>query len=524
MDARIKKLQDKIKDLQDQNAELNSSVEDIYNTINDLKYIEPYQHKNQHKNQHQHINEYINELSNKDNEYFIDYIISLNKTKSNSDEDKKKTKQFVEYLNKYLPELEDNQQRQHITYFLDLEPQQRNIILNSCNTLSQLDNATKPKIFRILESPLSDYHKKLALNKLHMIQKMDTNDSEYYKLTQWLDNLLDIPFNNYKQPSYISQPPQTIFQDARMQLDKVIYGQQKTKQHILEIVARMISNPTTGGTVFAVEGEPGTGKTTLIKDGLSQVLGLPFIFISLGGAQDASYLAGENYTYIGSKPGRIIQALKETKCMNPIFYFDELDKVSNTERGQEIINLLIHITDFAQNKHFLDYYMDGITVDLSHAMFIFSFNDRAKVCPILLDRMEIIRFHSYSSRQKKYITENYLLPKVIKHYFGTRKINIKFINKNVILKLLILPRLSKHKSPANNKMLNIDSIMRRRSRIIMKTKNKCGGVRYISRKLERIISRININILENEKKYVSQNKDSIKISITKKLVNSILDN
>lgn len=514
MDARIKKLQDKIKDLQDQNAELNSSVEDIYNTINDFKYIEPYQH------QHQHINEYT--ANNKTNEYFIDYIISLNKNKnknknktnSNSEEDKQKTKQFVEHLNKYLPELEDDQQRQHITYFLDLEPQQRETILNSCNTLSQLDIATKPKIFRILESPLSDYHKKLALNKLHMIQKMDTNDSEYYKMVQWIDNLLDIPFNNYKQPSYISQPPQTIFQDARKQLDKVIYGQQKTKQHILEIVARMISNPIAGGTVFAVEGEPGTGKTTLIKDGLSQVLGLPFIFISLGGAQDASYLAGENYTYIGSKPGRIIQALKEARCMNPIFYFDELDKVSNTERGQEIINLLIHITDFAQNKQFLDYYMDGITVDLSRAMFIFSFNDRSKVCPILLDRMEIIRFHSYSRKQKIYITEHYLLPRVVKHYFGIRKINIKFINKDNILKLLILPRAK--------------AIMRRRSCTVMKNKNKRGGMRNITRRLERIVSRLNINILEtekiktNEQNNVSQNNDAKTIVIDSDIVDSIL--
>jgi ATP-dependent Lon protease len=522
MDNKIKKLTEKIRDLQDQNAELNSSVEDIYNTLNNLKSNTSNNTPNDTSNNTSNDNKLYD-----NNAHFINYLISLDNNHKNDNIViiKQQMLKFAGYVNKYLPELDDDQQREYIKYFLELcDDQQQDTIINTCNTLSQLDNATKPKIFRILESPLTDYHKKIALGKLNILQKMDSNDSEYYKLTQWLDNLLDIPFNNHKQPSYISQPSQTIFQDARMQLDKVIYGQQKTKQHILEIVARMISNPSTGGTVFAVEGEPGTGKTTLIKDGLSQVLGFPFIFISLGGAQDASYLAGENYTYIGSKPGRIIQALKETKCMNPIFYFDELDKVSNTERGQEIINLLIHITDFAQNKHFLDYYMDGITVDLSRAMFIFSFNDRAKVCPILLDRMEIIRFHSYSSRQKKYITENYLLPKVIKHYFGTRKINIKFINKNVILKLLILPRLSKHKSPANKKMLNIDSIMRRRSRIIMKTKNKCGGVRYISRKLERIISRININILENEKKYISQNKDSIKISITKKLVNSILDN
>ena len=97
-----------------------------------------------------------------------------------------------------------------------------------------------------------------------------------------------------------------------------------------------------------------------------------------------------HFTYEGSKWGRIVEILIESKCMNPIFYFDELDKVSNTDKGQEIINLLIHLTDYTQNTHFMDDYMDGIVIDLSRATFIFSFNDKSKISPILLDRMELI--------------------------------------------------------------------------------------------------------------------------------------
>ena len=455
----------------------------------------------------------------------------------------------------------------HIKYFLELDTQQRiDILQNFANLSSSSINniSNKPKIFKILESTLSDFHKKIVLCKLQNLETMQPSDSEYYKLLQWIDNILDIPFNIYKQPIYItestvqshtqsqsqSQSPSIIFSNARQYLDTVIYGQHTTKQHILEIIAKMISNPQTQGSVFAVEGEPGTGKTTLIKNGLSHVLGLPFIFISLGGAQDSSYLSGENYSYVGSKCGKIIQALKEAKCLNPIFYFDELDKVSNTERGQEIINLLIHITDYSQNQHFLDYYMDGITIDLSRATFIFSFNDRQKVCPILLDRMNIIKFNPYTIDEKKHIIEFYLLPLIATQYFNN-KYTITFYNdihKNIILNNIIntntntntnildkiqwtltnnthiiLNNTSITDTEAHNTITDTEEhntitdthkihmyknkkISKKKHNHIYKsilkyrnTINKCnnnGGVRYIIRKIETIISKINIDILE----------------------------
>ena len=551
IDTKIKKLQEKIKELQDQQLDLDSSIEDIYTTINNWKHPEEEHITKPNKPNTPTILPHPltnSSLSTENISYFIDYIISLNPTRyKHQPYAKRQALTFYNYLNQsqtnqyhnhqhnrhqhQQPEdtteinegndknIDIHTQREHIKYFLELEETQRETILQQCKSLNELQVSSKPKIFKILDSSLSVYHKKLALSKLKNLEAMDNTDSEYFKLSQWLDNLLDIPFNQYKQPAFMTQDPIVVFQSARKHLDSVIYGQSKTKQHILEIVARMISNPKSQGSVFAVEGEPGTGKTTLIKEGLSQVLGLPFIFISLGGAQDGSYLSGENYTYIGSKCGKIIQELKATQCMNPIFYFDELDKVSTTERGQEIINLLIHITDFAQNTHFQDIYLDGITVDLSRATFIFSFNDRNKISPVLLDRMEIIKFHSYSNAEKKYITEHYLLPNVIKQYFGEddNKIEIifntktkskildKILNKIIAnnitrvdsnIKHIARKKIQNHKNHKKHNMLNVHYIMKRRMGIMKKAKYCNGGMRYIKRNLERIISKINIDRLE----------------------------
>ena len=217
-----------------------------------------------------------------------------------------------------------------------------------------------------------------------------------------------------------------------------------------------------------IKGEPGTGKTSLIKHGLATLLDLPFIFISLGGATDSSFLNGMSYTYVGSTPGKIVNALKQSQCMNPIFYFDELDKVSTTERGTEIINLLIHLTDPTQNTHFTDNYIDCIELDLSRATFIFSFNDISKVSPILRDRMALIRFKSYTPIQKITIARRYLAPQICKEFMGVR----------------------------NNKY-NIVFSRRVMQTIIHRKKRKCG-VRYIKHHMEKLIARLNVCLIKNE--------------------------
>ena len=132
------------------------------------------------------------------------------------------------------------------------------------------------------------------------------------------------------------------------------------------------SGSNSGGNVLAIQGPMGNGKTTtLIKEGISKSLNRPFAFIALGGASDSSFFDGHCYTYEGARWGRIVDILHKCKCMNPIICFDELDKVSDTSKGDEIINMLIHMTDSSQNKEFHDNYFPGVDIDLSKVLFFF---------------------------------------------------------------------------------------------------------------------------------------------------------
>ena len=192
-----------------------------------------------------------------------------------------------------------------------------------------------------------------------------------------------------------------------------MYGHNKAKTQVLQIIGQWITNPISKGNVFAIKGPMGNGKTTLVKEGISKMINRPFEFISLGGATDSSFLDGHSYTYEGSLPGKIVEILKKSKCMNPVIYFDELDKVSNTPKGDEIINLLIHLTDFSQNNHFIDKYYSGIPLDLSKALFIFSLNNLEKVNPILRDRMFIIETDGLKANDKMIISKDYLIPNIL---------------------------------------------------------------------------------------------------------------
>jgi hypothetical protein len=155
-----------------------------------------------------------------------------------------------------------------------------------------------------------------------------------------------------------------------------------------------------------------THNTNLVKEGISKILNRPFAFIALGGATDSSFLEGHGYTYEGSTWGKIVQILIESKCMNPVIYFDELDKISETPRGEEIAGILTHLTDTTQNSQFHDKYFTEIKFDLSKCLFIFSYNDEKKVNPILRDRMYRIKTKGYIPKEKTIIANNYLLPKI----------------------------------------------------------------------------------------------------------------
>lgn len=202
-------------------------------------------------------------------------------------------------------------------------------------------------------------------------------------------------------------------------LDDSIHGHDHAKNQILKIIGQWM-NGEQSGYCFGFEGSPGVGKTSLAKRGLANCLknddgsSRPFSFIALGGSCNGSTLEGHSYTYVNSTWGRIVDILMDSKCMNPIIYIDELDKVSKTEHGKEIIGILMHLIDTTQNSVFQDKYFSGIDIDLSKALFIFSYNDASQIDSILLDRIHRIKFDNLSTSEKLVITRKYILPEINK--------------------------------------------------------------------------------------------------------------
>jgi hypothetical protein len=207
--------------------------------------------------------------------------------------------------------------------------------------------------------------------------------------------------------------------EVKTTLDSAVYGHEKAKIQLERIIGQWI-NGEQDGYCFGFEGPPGVGKTSLAKRGLSICLKdsdgspRPFSMIQIGGDSNGSTLHGHGYTYVGSTWGSIVQILIDKKCMNPIIFIDEIDKISRTEHGKEIIGILTHLLDPAQNDCFQDKYFTGIELDLSKALFILSYNDADAIDKVLLDRVHRIKFNNLSLEDKLVISKTHLLPDIYK--------------------------------------------------------------------------------------------------------------
>ena len=296
--------------------------------------------------------------------------------------------------------------------------EQKNILKN----LVEMNNVSivkKPYKISLIESNIAPEIKAIAMKKINLLSMMDPSTGDYYKNKLWVETFMNIPFGIYASlPVKLDdglQKSQEFMKNAKKILDESVYGLNDAKMQIMQMIGGWISNPNAVGTAIAIQGPMGTGKTTLVKEGISKILNRPFSFIPLGGATDSSYLEGHSYTYEGSIWGKIVNTIINCKCMNPVFYFDELDKVSNTPKGEEIIGILTHLTDTTQNSQFHDKYFSNLDFDLSKALFIFSYNHEEKVNPILKDRMYQIRTNGYDKKDKKIIAMDYLIPSIEKN-------------------------------------------------------------------------------------------------------------
>jgi ATP-dependent Lon protease len=303
-----------------------------------------------------------------------------------------------------------------LVFFKKMHIDEQKALIKELREINKAICVEKPYRLSLLESPIPILHKSIAMKKINLLRSMDEYCSEYYKIKHWVDTFMRIPFGKYNHlPVTIQdgiEASNQFMENAKKTLDDSVYGLNDAKMQIMQLLGQLITNPNAIGCAVAIKGPPGTGKTSIVKEGISKILNRPFAFIALGGATDSSYLEGHSYTYEGSTWGKIVQILIDSKCMNPVIYFDELDKISDTPKGEEIAGILTHLTDTSQNSQFHDKYFSEIDFDLSKCLFIFSYNDESRVNPILRDRMYRIQTKGYDKKQKTIIANQYLLPKI----------------------------------------------------------------------------------------------------------------
>lgn len=234
------------------------------------------------------------------------------------------------------------------------------------------------------------------------------------KYEAYVEKALTLPIGKYSPPLALTSSVDQWIQEARVLMDNAMYGQHTVKDEIVRMLCQFASSGATRPFALALQGPPGIGKTSFVQNALAPVLKRPFTFVSLGGASDGTMLAGHSYTYEGSQCGALANSLIDHGVMDGVFFFDELDKVSETSRGQEVANILLHLTDRAQNNHFsVDKYFSGIEFDFSRSIFIFSYNDERPINPVLLNRMNVIKFDRPSDEDKLEIAKRHLLPRAL---------------------------------------------------------------------------------------------------------------
>ena len=266
--------------------------------------------------------------------------------------------------------------------------------------------------------------KKHFEKELAKLQRMNPQVSEYSVQRNYLDLLLDLPWNEYSKDKFD-------LIKSRKILDRDHFGLDDVKKRIIEYLAVLKLRNDMKSPILCLQGPPGVGKTSLGKS-IAEAVGRKYVRISLGGLRDEAEIRGHRKTYIGAMPGRIIQNIKKANTSNPVFVLDEIDKLTSSSVGDPS-SAMLEVLDPEQNKDFYDNYLEK-GFDLSKVMFIATSNNLSSIQPALRDRMEIINVSGYTTEDKVQIGKKFLLPKQIKEH-GLSKNDVK-ITSNVIEKII----------------------------------------------------------------------------------------
>ena len=433
-----------------------------------------------------------------DKSALLDELIQIGDDKRkelNRGKNKKVKKIKIKNMKQFSQLVKDRKKETDYTMFKKMELVQQDEVLHKLLEIKKYNDDEIPMRVALLQTDIPVNYKAVALRKMNTLEYMEPGTNEYYKLKQWVDTFMRIPFNKYSHlPLTIEDGVEKcheFMQASKDTLNSAVYGLNDAKMQIIQMVGQWITNPDAVGSAIAIKGPMGTGKTTLVKNGISKILGREFAFIALGGATDSSVLEGHSYTYEGSTWGKIVDILVQCKSMNPVIYFDELDKISNTPKGEEIVSILTHLTDTTQNSQFHDKYFSEIELDLSKCLFIFSYNEEEKVNPILKDRMYRISTKGYTIKEKRVIVDDYLLPSIQEQ--------LKFKSDEVII---------------DEKVMQY---------IIEKYTQEEDGVRNLKRCLETIYRKLNLFKLMKEGNNLFEEDLKIDVSFPITMTNDIVD-
>ncbi len=357
------------------------------------------------------------------------------------------------------------------------------------NTPTQFLDTIDILQFKLLSLETTPENQTVIAKRFRYLETLPVSSTEYQKNLNWLRHALNFPYNKMiKIPvamknNVLNKDVSDYVTSVYTKLDSYIYGLDEVKEELMSFVCKRISNPEAADHLLALQGANGVGKTR-IAHGLAKALDLPIRTINLGCTSDSSILTGHSFTYVDSEPGRIVQILNEVQCKNCIIYFDELDKIAQTEKGLAINGFLTHLIDPSQNTKYQDVYLSGLQLDVSKVFFVFSFNDEKLIDQTVKDRLKIIKIKEPTNDDKINIAEKFLIPELCKN-----------INYSVSIEKDIIDR------------------------IVSQDKSK-SGLRAIRRVLEDIIAKLNVARMLDQK---SQGKLSFYHASIESMIDKIIE-
>jgi len=363
--------------------------------------------------------------------------------------------------------------------------------LEKIKSINQDDVDLKKQI--VLNKNMPQYVKKIAMARL---EDLKSGNSEFYKNQTFIKKLIDFPWisdTDIDKFSLIKSNPiecKKFIQNAKLNMDSIVYGHESCKETIMELIGKWISNSNSMGKSIGLLGPPGVGKTLFAK-ALGKILDIPYCSVNIGGVDDGSYLTGHSFTYSSAQNGIIIDNMIKAGSGRCVMFFDEIDKAGLKHGVNEIMNILIHLTDPNSNDKFNDKFFQEINFPLNKVLFVFSYNDKSKIDKVLLDRIEQIEVTAYSMSDKIKIFNSHLLKELC------ADIDLNF---NTI------------KFPNDVLSYIIDSFTYE------------AGVRDLKRKIEKILNKINLEKLYQSGLFESQlYSEDNPLVITKEIVDRYLD-